>query len=112
LTFTTESDIPPDIDLREILESVFSQLGILKRGQVFPVPVLENIYLTAEFSEPYVFLHGDEVEFDVAKLVRIPDVVELPNVPDANVPDATFNTLFEPPPVARNLFPGKGRRLG
>jgi len=115
LNFTTESDLPAWLDLREVLEGVFSQLGILKRGQVFPVPMLENTFLTAEINEPYVFLHGDEVEFDVSKLTKVPIPEDLPESRDIESQQETvdFSAMFAAPPKeTKVLFPGRGRRLG
>ena len=115
LNFTTESDLPAWFDLREVLEGVFSQLGVLKRGQVFPVPLLENVFLCAEIEETYVFLHGEEVEFNVSKLVRVPvgpPAEELdPNRDIESQKVEDFSTMI-PVQVSSTLFPGRGRRLG
>jgi hypothetical protein len=129
LNFTTESSLPDWLDLREVLEGVFSQLGVLKRGQVFPVPLLDNAVLTTEISDPYVFLHGEEVAFDVAKLVRVPVLppaeelhperdIESQRIEQGNqAENIDFSSMFggsmfgAPKPEPKVLFPGRGRKL-
>lgn len=122
LNFTSESDLPEWLDLKEVLEGVFSQLGVLKRGMVFPIPVLDDTFLTPEISEPYVFLHGDEVEFDVAKRIPIGPPAEILD-PKRDIESQTvdfssmvsheeYSSMVSAPQPTKNLFPGRGRRLG
>lgn len=106
LAFTTEQDLPDWLVLRQLLESYFSQLGVLKKGQVFPIPA-HNLFLTSTIEEPYVFLDGEEVNIDVSKLVVAPLAIE----PAESKED--FNALFSGPMIGgKSLFPGTGRTLG
>ena len=69
LTFKTLDVIPDWLDIRDVLEEPLSQLGVLKPGQLLPIPVLDSALLVLYSYEPqyapFIFLDGDEIAIDV-----------------------------------------------
>jgi hypothetical protein len=68
LSFTLVGEIPEWLDLKDVLEDFLSQLGVLKRGQMLPVPLLEDgqvLLAHYESMDPHVFLHGDEIGLEL-----------------------------------------------
>ena len=66
LSFQYLGTMPEGIDMKDLLETPLSQLGILQKGQILPAPVLEGSLVVREVQPAgsYVFLDGLEVEFD------------------------------------------------
>ena len=56
-----------DMDFVELLEEPLSQLGVIQKGQIIPVPVLEGVYLILTTCEPdgQVFLDGAEISLEI-----------------------------------------------
>jgi len=121
LVFRTLGALPDWLDIREILEEPLSQLGVLRQGQIIPVPAFETIQLLLEVCEPetdsYVFLDGE------AALEILTDVDEMPAVA-APAPTPTdgpmpllqepfdFNSMVAFPSTSRFIpFQGKGNSL-
>jgi hypothetical protein len=68
LHFQTVGIIPDWIDIVSILEEPLSQLGVLKKGQMLPVPVIENAMLILDVYDPeeeYVFMDGNNITLEV-----------------------------------------------
>ena len=66
LCFQYLEEMPEGFDMRDLLETPLSQLGVLQKGQILPAPVLEGS-LVVKHVEPeggFVFLDGMEVEFE------------------------------------------------
>jgi hypothetical protein len=55
------------MDLRDILETPLSQLGVIQKNQIIPVPISPHHKLQVIEVEPaeFVFLDGNEVAFEV-----------------------------------------------
>ncbi len=56
-----------DMDLRDILETPLSQLGVIQKDQIIPIPISDLHRLQVIEVEPaeFVFLDGNEVAFEV-----------------------------------------------
>ena len=70
LTFKVLGLIPEWLDLRSLLELKLSELGVLRKGQILPLPLMEvygDTALIASFSgdSPYVFMQGEEVALEI-----------------------------------------------
>lgn len=68
LHFKTVGVIPDWVDIVSILEEPLSQLGVLKRGQMVPVPVIDDAMLildTCEPDEEFVFMDGSDITLEV-----------------------------------------------
>ena len=68
LRFKTLEPLPEWLDVRDVLEEPLSQLGVIKQGQVLPIPVLDSVLLILDSAEPaddFLFLDGDGIEIDV-----------------------------------------------
>jgi hypothetical protein len=68
LRFKTLDPLPEWLDVRDVLEEPLSQLGVIKQGQVLPIPVLDSVVLILDSAEPtddFLFLDGDGIEIDV-----------------------------------------------
>jgi len=68
LHFKTLGVIPDWVDIVSILEEPLSQLGVLKRGQMVPVPVIDDAMLildTCEPDEDFVFMDGSDITLEV-----------------------------------------------
>jgi hypothetical protein len=68
LRFKTLEALPDWLDVRDVLEEPLSQLGVIKQGQMLPVPVLDSVVLILESAEPaddFLFLDGEGIEIDV-----------------------------------------------
>jgi hypothetical protein len=130
LTFKSLEPLPDWLDVRDVLEEPLSQLGVIKQGQILPVPVLDSVVLILESAEPadeFLFLDGEDIEIDV---LMDPPVDEPPPQPvhEPMTPpleglggtDENFSFLPEtapvlpPPSGPRGVIPfsGKGRTLG
>lgn len=75
LHFKTLGVIPDWVDIVSILEEPLSQLGVLKRGQMVPVPVIDNAMLILDTCEPdaeFVFMDGSDITLDVDPDESIP----------------------------------------
>jgi len=89
LKFTYLGELSNDIDMRELLETPLSQLGVVTKGQIIPAPVLEG-NLVVSHVEPAgipVFLDGNEVEFSIQGDKRPPTPV--PEVLPEVLPEET-----------------------
>jgi len=87
LSFKIIGEIPEWLDLKEILEEYLSHLGVLRRGQILPVPLLEDgqaLLASYESYDPFVFLHGEEVGLDILE-----DVNEIAKVSET-IPEGIF----------------------
>jgi hypothetical protein len=136
LRFKSLEPLPDWLDVRDVLEEPLSQLGVIKQGQILPVPVLDSVVLILESAEPadeFLFLDGEDIEIDV---VTDPpeEALEPPEPRDPMTPpfEATASPAFpalsevpaliptvpEPQPRSssgpRGVIPfsGKGRTLG
>lgn len=133
LTFKSLEPLPDWLDVRDVLEEPLSQLGVIKQGQILPVPVLDSVVLILESAEPadeFLFLDGEDIEIDVLMDQPEPQAFEpmtppLEGLVDQNVVQESTgsneNFSFLPPtvpqphvPAARGVIPfsGKGRTLG
>jgi hypothetical protein len=68
LQFKSIDTIPDWLDIRDVLEEPLSQMGVIKQGQILPVPVLDSVVLMLEVAEPadeFLFLDGEDIEIDV-----------------------------------------------
>jgi hypothetical protein len=67
LGFQVVGEAPRDMDFVELLEEPLSQLGVIQKGQIIPVPVLEGVYLILTTCEPdgQVFLDGAEISLEI-----------------------------------------------
>jgi hypothetical protein len=61
------NNIPDGIEVRDLLEGPLSQLGVLEKNQIIPIPVLDHHKLKVEVCEPadLVFLDGNDVAFEI-----------------------------------------------
>jgi hypothetical protein len=125
LHFKTLGIIPDWVDIVSILEEPLSQLGVLKRGQMVPVPVIEDAMLildTCEPDEEFVFMDGSDITLEVDVDDSIP--VEQADVEDDVEADADQHEEAEEaqqdelpiqtPPLKGKFVPfqGKGYVLG
>ncbi len=128
LVFTYLGELPTDIDMREILETPLSQLGVLSKGQIIPAPVIEGSLIVTQ-CEPEgspVFLDGLEVAFEIEgdkKEVVIPESIPEPPVNQSGMLPVSLlqQTYTNPNTSNRGRFAGKstvtpfsgqGRKLG
>jgi len=68
LGFQVVGSIPGDIDLRDLLEEPLSQLGVIRKGQIIPVPIMDGAHLILTSCEPDdvpVFLDGAEISLEI-----------------------------------------------
>ena len=68
LGFQVMGNIPAEIDVRDLLEEPLSQLGVICKDQIIPLPLLEGVYLilkTCEPDGPPVFLDGAEISLEI-----------------------------------------------
>ncbi len=122
LKFHRIGDVPEGFDIRELLEHPLSELGVIRQGQMIPVPVLEGTLLQLEScggaqGDGYVFLDGAEVgleiEGDAPAAPPSPPVAERVPTP---IPEAPWDLLppsltAPPPPPPPSSFPrGRGQR--
>jgi hypothetical protein len=101
LTFTYLGELPSEIDLKDLLETPLSQLGVLTKGQILPVPVLEGSLIVSQ-CEPEgvpVFLDGNEIAFDIQG-----DVPPPPPTP-APVPESTPQPSHSPEGTYSGMLP-------
>ena len=135
LVFTYLGELPADIDMRELLETPLSQLGVLSRGQIIPAPVIEGSLIVTQ-CEPEgvpVFLDGLEVAFEIEgdkKEVVIPEPVVVPeavpevpkNIQSGMLPPSLLQQTYTNPNTSNRgrfagkssfiPFSGQGRTLG
>lgn len=128
LSFKVFGDIPEWVDIVEILEGPLSELGVLKRGQVLPIPLLEDAIIVLNACEPdtdFVFMDGSDislnVENDEESFVLPPPAIEPvqpPVVASTEVPfdfTSLISTPITTPPIKPKggfvPFQGRGRRL-
>lgn len=119
LRFKTLEALPDWLDVRDVLEEPLSQLGVIKQGQVLPIPVLDSTVLLLDSAEPvddFLFLDGDEIEIDVI-MDEVPAEQEEEKVeekeeekPEPEPEDFSF--LPTPAPQGFVAFSGKGHTLG
>lgn len=59
--------IPDGVEIRDLLETPLSQLGVISKGQTIPIPVLEHHSLLVKECDPAdtVFLDGTEIAFEM-----------------------------------------------
>jgi hypothetical protein len=133
LTFKSLEPLPDWLDVRDVLEEPLSQLGVIKQGQILPVPVLDSVVLILESAEPadeFLFLDGEDIEIDVLMDLPVeplhqPMTPPLEGLVEENVVQESAasneNWSFLPPaapqahvPPTRGVIPfsGKGRTLG
>jgi hypothetical protein len=126
LRFKTMEPLPDWLDIRDILEEPLSQLGVIKQGQMLPIPVLDSVLILLESAEPadeFLFLDGDEIAIDVVsdmpepvtEPVAQPEPVAEPVAEPVTVPDnAPLIPQTVTQPVTQGFVPfsGKGRTLG
>jgi hypothetical protein len=127
LTFKSLEPLPDWLDVRDVLEEPLSQLGVIKQGQILPVPVLDSVVLILESAEPaeeFLFLDGEEIEIDVLMDMPVEPLhepitpplegLEATNENFSFLPAAATGQAPIPVPPARGVIPfsGKGRTLG
>ena len=121
LRFKTLEPLPDWLDVRDVLEEPLSQLGVIKQGQVLPIPVLDSVVLILDSAEPtddFLFLDGDGIEIDVFMDEPAPapfQQQEQEQEQEATVTAATdepFSFLPSLPPSGFVPFSGKGHTLG
>jgi hypothetical protein len=86
LRFKTLEPLPDWLDIRDVIEEPLSQLGIIKQGQMLPLPVLDSVVLILDSAEPFddfLFLDGDDIEIDVVT-DDPPEAPETPDTPEAH----------------------------
>jgi len=113
LGFQVMGDIPAGIELQDLLEEPLSQLGVIQKGQIIPVPLFEGVNLVLTTCEPdaAVFLDGAEVSLEIeGDEARTPEPQPQPQ-PEPQVDLPMF-------PIAQPViqsgfvpFSGLGRRL-
>ncbi len=109
--------IPDGVDIRDLLETPLSQLGVLSHGQTIPIPVLEHHFLLVKECDPseIVFLDGSEIAFEMES--ESPPVTKTP----ASTPVFSSQPNFFDGPIISSMstpfiantrsFQGKGRTL-
>ena len=130
LCFKSLEPLPDWLDVRDVLEEPLSQLGVIKQGQILPVPVLDSVVLILESAEPadeFLFLDGEDIEIDViappeesVPQQSVPQPLYDPMTPPLEATDSPASafpevTVPEPQPTSgRGVIPfsGKGRTLG
>ena len=133
LRFKTLEPLPDWLDIRDVIEEPLSQLGIIKQGQMLPLPVLDSVLLILDSAEPFddfLFLDGDDIEIDVVTDHDVSEAAEAPyeapyEAPEAHeAPEAPEDVQagfpFFPPPIVPHIpqshgfvpFSGKGHTLG
>ena len=94
LRFRTVDPIPEWLSIRDVLEEPLSQLGVLRQGQILPIPVLESSVIIVEVCEPtdaaFVFLDGEDVAMEVEGLE------EPAMIPTARAEPVDLASPFEP----------------
>jgi hypothetical protein len=114
-----ESTIPEGVDIRDLLETPLSQLGVLSKGQMIPIPVLEHHSLLVNECDPgeEVFLDGSDIAFELEMPVK---ETQTPlNTPVLTSNSNLFNGPMIPPVTLSNAirnstripFQGNGRTL-
>ena len=123
LRFKTLEPLPDWLDVRDVLEEPLSQLGVIKQGQVLPIPVLDSVVLILDSAEPaddFLFLDGDGIEIDVFMDEPAPapfqqQEQEQEQEQEATVTAATdepFSFVPSLPSSGFVPFSGKGHTLG
>jgi hypothetical protein len=132
LRFKTLEPLPDWLDIRDVIEEPLSQLGIIKQGQMLPLPVLDSVVLILDSAEPFddfLFLDGDDIEIDVVTDHDAPEAPEAPETPETPEAHETHEAPeeagfpFFPAPMAPPMAPipqsqgfvpfsGKGHTLG
>jgi hypothetical protein len=132
LRFKTLEPLPDWLDVRDVLEEPLSQLGVIKQGQVLPIPVLDSTVLILDSAEPvddFLFLDGDGIEIDVfmdgveERGQETAPEVPAPEVPAPEVPQVEDFSFLPPQPFVPAAaaaaapqgfvpFSGKGHTLG
>lgn len=126
LCFKSLEPLPDWLDVRDVLEEPLSQLGVIKQGQILPVPVLDSVVLILESAEPadeFLFLDGEDIEIDVIAPPEepVPQPLYDPMTPPLEAtasPSPAFPEVTVPlspqPTSGRGVIPfsGKGRTLG
>lgn len=115
LKFHRIGDVPEGFDIRELLEHPLSELGVIRQGQMIPVPVLEGTLLQLEScgTDGYVFLDGAEVgleiEGDLPAAPPTPSPIERVPIPMPDEPwDLLPSSLIAPVAPAPSTLP-RGR---
>jgi hypothetical protein len=131
LRFKTLEPLPDWLDIRDVIEEPLSQLGIIKQGQMIPLPVLDSVVLILDSAEPFddfLFLDGDDIEIDVVT-DEVPEAYapETPEAPEAHEAPYAAETpedaepafpffpsppAYIPPSQGFVAFSGKGHTLG
>lgn len=95
LRFRTVDPIPEWLSIRDVLEEPLSQLGVLRQGQILPIPVLESSVIIVEVCEPtdaaFVFLDGEDVAMEVEGLEE-----PAAAIPSIRAEPVGFASPFEP----------------
>jgi len=112
--------LPRDMDIRDILETPLSQLGVLEQGQFLPVPAFEDLVMYVDEVEPvggYVFLDGAEIAFEVEEDREKPveAAVPAPQRQEEEQEEEDYTDMIPRiEPIAKGYLPfqGKGNRLG
>ena len=118
LRFKAMEPLPDWLDIRDILEEPLSQLGVIKQGQMLPIPVLDSVLILLDSAEPadeFLFLDGDEIAIDVAEPEPLPEPEPEPVAENTPlIPTPVTQTPVTQTPVTQGFVPfsGKGRTLG
>ena len=109
LRFRTVDPIPEWLSIRDVLEEPLSQLGVLRQGQILPIPVLESSVIIVEVCEPtdaaFVFLDGEDVAMEVEGLEEDEPAAGIPNIRSEPSPfePTNFASMFDYPAPAAAL---------
>ena len=75
LHFKTIGVLPDWLDIVQVLEEPLSQLGVLKMGQMIPVPLIDDAMLILDKydgEEDFVFMDGSDISLEVEEDHTIP----------------------------------------
>jgi hypothetical protein len=113
LKFQLIGEVAEGFDIRELLENPLSELGVIRQGQMIPVPVLEGVVLTLEScggagEDGYVFLDGAEVGLEIegdtdaaaAPAAAAAAAATQPARVPTPIPDDNWDMLIPPPAPA------------
>ncbi len=105
LKFQLIGEVAEGFDIRELLENPLSELGVIRQGQMIPVPVLEGVVLTLEScggagEDGYVFLDGAEVGLEIEGDTAAAAAPTQPARVPTPIPDDNWDMLIPPPAPA------------
>lgn len=123
LHFKTIGLLPDWLDIVQVLEEPLSQLGVLKMGQMIPVPLIDDAMLilaTYDGEEDFVFMDGSDITLEVEEdhTISSPPVEEIERDAEQEQEQEEEpmiqNNIQATPPLRSKFIPfeGKGYVLG